>query len=366
MSDIFNKHLLTIHQDISIKDEDRRPFTEMFNVTRDWLIREMRKADPVFDEMFKGTTLFGSYPNRVRIIKPSEFDVFILLDLPFDFKVKPHPDRPGFVSIQSNEWKSSKYKKIYRFLFFQYQLKGLNRNKLQRWIGNLIETVIFKSYKPMDYTIKYTRCAVAQNIYVIENRNPHKKISIDFVPAIMMPSEYMTPFINRKSCFKSEYFKSFVAIPKRLNDCGPKFSRRLTFQLVNPVAECDIIWDKQNLKIVYRLLKSLRNQYELKRLKSYFLTDLFLWEIKKRPNKFWQKPISDILFKMLEELRNYFRRGELPYYWVNGFNLLDILKDKEIDEYTETLELAFENLWRIGWNKNLKYSTVAEHFETRD
>lgn len=55
----FNDKLLQIHESISIKDEDRRPYTEIFETIKDWLMHEMGKIDPVFNEMFKGTSLFG-------------------------------------------------------------------------------------------------------------------------------------------------------------------------------------------------------------------------------------------------------------------------------------------------------------------
>lgn len=55
----FNDHLQAIHQQISIKDEDRQPYTEIYNTITKWLIDEMRKEDPVFNEMFKGLELFG-------------------------------------------------------------------------------------------------------------------------------------------------------------------------------------------------------------------------------------------------------------------------------------------------------------------
>ncbi|XP_065367841.1 cyclic GMP-AMP synthase-like receptor 1 [Calliphora vicina] len=362
----FEDQLQIIHQEISINDEDRQPYTEMYNTIRDWLMKEMCEADLVFKEMYKGTSLFGSYPNRVRIIKPSEFDVFILLDLPFEFKVKTHPDRPGFVQIRSDEWKyyatNSKTKKKYRALFRQYIIRGLNRNKLKRWIESIIEYVLSCRPPPNGYTIKYTCCSVAHQIYVREERAPYKTISIDFVPAIRMPKEYMKPLVRKRACLKDEYYETFVAIPKPLVGCGSRHSRKLTFQLVNPVAERDIIWDKQNLKVVYRLLKSLRNQYKLRRLKSYFLTAVFLRQVTKCNDTFWQQSVSYIFLYMLDKLIVYFQQGNLPYYWVSDFNLLSILKPEEIDDYTDILIDAYNDLTILENQNSVSFDEVAEHF----
>ncbi|XP_046811156.1 uncharacterized protein LOC111678137 [Lucilia cuprina] len=364
----FNDHLQEIHNKISIKDDDRRPYTEMYDNVRNWLMKEMCNADPVFKEIYKGTTLFGSYLNRVRIVTPSEFDVFILLDLPFDFNVTTHPERPGFVQISSDKWKcydtSSKNKKKFRGMFRQHTIKGLNRNKLQRWIMGIIEHVLSHAPMPAGYNIKHTRCLVAQNIYVQEKQWPYKTISIDFVPAIIMPEEYMKPLVRKRVCVKPKYYKTFLAIPKPLMGCGPKGSRRLTFQLVNPTAECDIIWNKQNLKVVYRLLKSLRNQYGLNRLKSYFLTAVFLQQVNKCTDKFWQQSIGDIFIFILDKLIVYFDQANMPYYWVSGFNLLSILKPEEITEYADILTEVYNDLYKLAGENYVTYSQVLKHFKT--
>ncbi|XP_065369001.1 cyclic GMP-AMP synthase-like receptor 1 [Calliphora vicina] len=364
----FKDHLQRIHQEIAIKDEDRQPYTEMYNTIRDWLLDEMCKADPMFNKMYKGTSLFGSYPNRVRIIKPSEFDVFILMDLPFEFTVETHPKRPGFIHISSMKWENcatdSKTETLYKGLFGYNKKSVLNRNKLKRWIKNIIKKVLSSRPQPIGYTIKYTCCSVAHQIYVRDERAPYKTISIDFVPAIRMPKEYMKPLVGKNACLKDEYYETFVAIPKCLEGCGPRTSRKLTFQLVNPVAERDIIWDKQNLKVIYRLLKSLRNQYKLPRLKSYFLTAVFLQQVTKCNDEFWQQSVSYIFLYMLDKMIVYFQQGDLPYYWVSGFNLLSILRPEEIGDYTDILTAAYNDLKKLEHQNSVSYAVMAEHFKT--
>lgn len=55
----FTQQLLDIHQQISIKDEDRQPYTEMFDIVKNWLFKSMCEIDPVFEKLYKGTCLFG-------------------------------------------------------------------------------------------------------------------------------------------------------------------------------------------------------------------------------------------------------------------------------------------------------------------
>lgn len=225
------------------------------------------------------------------------------MKFPFELSLKTHFDRPGFIKIYTKKWrklKNLKFEEEYKAMFLKREcLSGaLNRFKFQCWIQDIIEEVLSKSRSPDGYSIKLNSCSVAQNIKVQEispgKRKP-KSISIDFVPAIVLHADYMKRLIKEEGLsFELEYLKTFVGIPKRLHGCGPKKSRKYTFQLVNPVAERAIIWDKQNLKVVYRLLKSFRNRYPLKRLKSYFLTAIFLHEVDELPPEFWQESVAVI------------------------------------------------------------------------
>lgn len=179
-----------------------------------------------------------------------------------------------------------------------FQNNILSRGKFKKWIRNIIDFVLSRQERfPFGYDIDYTPCCVAHNIYVKETREPFRKIAIDFVPAIVMGEA-----LFERCDFQADYLETFLAIPKPLGGHGCKSSKYFQFQLVNPVAERDIIWDKQNLKVVYRLLKSLRNNYNLPRLKSYFLTTVFLYEVAENDNEFWHESIGDIFLHVSKEL----------------------------------------------------------------
>uniref|UniRef100_A0A1A9VQH3 Mab-21 domain-containing protein n=1 Tax=Glossina austeni TaxID=7395 RepID=A0A1A9VQH3_GLOAU len=158
--------------------------------------------------------------------------------------------------------------------------------------------------------LKYLKRGVAHTIYATDAEHPHFSFSIDFVPAIQI--EKVIPFINKGDTYP------WYAIPKPFKGKHTSCPAN-TFQLVNPDMEHKLLLDKQHLKVVYRLLKSLRDRYKLDKLKGAFLTSMFLWEIEKRSENFWQKPISELF------LEDHLRK----------INELITIEDKDRKPYTD-------------------------------
>lgn len=178
----------------------------------------------------------------------------------------------------------------------------MDRTKLNRWICDLIKEVLktkgakICGWSGKTYRLQYTKRGLAHTVYAhCTSRGATKddNISIDIVAGIKFGHREWITTKNRWP-FKYKCEKWF-AVPKP-SHCGPSDTSDISFMVCNPKAEQDLLHNKRNLKIVFRLMKSLRDEYGLHRLKSYFFTTIFLHAIakQKRLKKFWDKPLEEL------------------------------------------------------------------------
>uniref|UniRef100_A0A1B0GBQ1 Uncharacterized protein n=1 Tax=Glossina morsitans morsitans TaxID=37546 RepID=A0A1B0GBQ1_GLOMM len=368
MSQSFENHLRKINELITIEDKDRKPYTDAYNEIRDTLLNGMCEMSAAFGQMYKGYRLFGSYMHNVRLGKPDEFDVLFILKIPFGEKLKVSMDkkRPGLVKLRyGGNLDKSPLNENLRLVINELinvngrRRKPLRRTVLQMWISNIIKNVLEKIGNRVQadgkcLVLKYSKRGVAHTIYATDVEEPHFSFSIDFVPAIQI--EGVIPFINKGATYP------WYAIPKPFKG---KYldSPGNSFQLVNPDMEHKLLLDKQHLKVVYRLLKSLRDHYKLDKLKGAFLTSMFLWEIEKRSENFWQEPINEVFLEMLEVLKIRFETRDLPYFWSSSHNLMDNLNDDEIADYAVVLNIVYWTLESYPEQAALTFQACARHFQ---
>ncbi|XP_067632384.1 cyclic GMP-AMP synthase-like receptor isoform X4 [Eurosta solidaginis] len=367
----YENHLQYVAQCITIRDEDRPVYTKDFDKIRDYILDGMCEVDNVFKLIYKGTSLFGSYSNNVRIKYPNEFDVIFKLSIPFTkyINVEKDDDRPGYVNLDCEElmdelYECNGYNDLYnRFDQIVDRKNGyLRRSNLQWWLHNLIIECLdtygnrIRGNWGDIYTLIYTKRGLAHTIYA---QCDERSISIDLVPGICFgPADWIETRQSKKFINRCD---QWYAVPKP--SPGPKESRCHAFLICNPKVEHDLLLNRQNLKVVYRLLKSLRNEYGMKRLKSYFFTTAFLWEIELQDTAFWNNPLSILLEHMLESLAGDFEDRRLPFFWDRELNLLDVLSDEEIDEYAWKLKRAYQTLRQYKTEPNLTLKRVLSHFE---
>lgn len=168
----------------------------------------------------------------------------------------------------------------------------LNRIKLQDWLEDVINKVLAQYGNIVgDFKISYGKRATAHNIYVVETKNPRKKISIDFVCGLQLQNK--TEYVPGKMSVTSVYdHYSWYLVPK-----ASKYTE-FSFMLASPELEHELLWNRQNLKNACRLLKAMRDHYELDAIKSYFVITCFLFEVEKRPTIYWSSPLEVILINV--------------------------------------------------------------------
>uniref|UniRef100_A0A1A9VQH4 Mab-21 domain-containing protein n=1 Tax=Glossina austeni TaxID=7395 RepID=A0A1A9VQH4_GLOAU len=363
MSPPFENHLRKINELITIEDKDRKPYTDVYNKIRDTLLNGMCKVDSPFRQMYKGYRLCGSYMHNVRLKKPNEFDVLFILSIPNGDKLTISKDkkRPGFIKLGLGNIfpKLSVDMKLILNELVTASERLLIRTALQMWLCRIIKNVLKRIENRIQtdgrhLQLKYLKTGVAHTIHARDVKNPHFSISIDFIPAIAIKK--VVELANECDVH------SLYAVPKPFKgkylNCPGN-----SFQLVNPDMEHKLLMGKQHLKVVYRLLKSLRDRHRLDRLKSVFFTSMFLWEIEKRPHNFWHKPIGEIFLEMLKVLKVRFQTRNFPYFWSPEHNLIDILTDNEMADYAEILNTIFCTFKTYPDQQSLTFHICARHFQ---
>ncbi|XP_050327607.1 cyclic GMP-AMP synthase-like receptor [Bactrocera neohumeralis] len=356
---------------ITIRDEDREVYLKDFDIIRDYILNGMCEVDNVFNTLYKGPSLFGSYSNNVRIKYPSEFDVIFKLSIPYSsyINVEEDEDRPGFVNLDFEElmdelYNCNGYNDVYNRMFDLVDRNNqyLNRSKLQTWLKGVMEDCLDENgYRVRGnwgdiYTLIYTKRGLAHTIYA---KCARRTISIDFVPGICFgTADWIDVRYGQKFRYKCE---QWYAVPKPTP--GPHETRCYAFMICNPKVEHDLLLGNQNLKVVFRLLKSLRNAYGMRCLKSYFITTTFLWEIEIQSRNFWNNPLHIILEHMLETLASDFEDEWLPFFWNKELNLLDNLNQDDIENCAYKLRKAYNTLRQYKFEPNLTYKRCLTHFE---
>uniref|UniRef100_A0A1A9V057 Mab-21 domain-containing protein n=1 Tax=Glossina austeni TaxID=7395 RepID=A0A1A9V057_GLOAU len=371
MSKQLDVHLRTIDNKISIDDEDRKPYTEVYDSIRNYFLDRMCETDPVFKRLCKGYNLFGSYMHNVRLVKPSEFDVLLILKMPYGEKmrIRQDNDRPGFIHLEFNDLLNELYndrslddvRTQLAKLTGNSAPKLLDRKKLGDWIESIIKKVPPPSstWYGRRLDITYSKRSVAHTLYAKDRNDKNFAISIDFVVTVEIED---TEWVKTHG-YSSYNIKPWYAVPKYFKSEN-RSSSAFSFLIVNPRAEHDLLFNKQHLKVVFRLLKSLRDHLELDRLKSVFFTSMFLWKVQgMNQNRYWERPVGELFPEILNELTTYFRNRELKYFWSPSHNLMDILRREELEEYSRKLQAVNQVFQSFRSKGVLTYDDCAEHFD---
>uniref|UniRef100_A0A0A1XGE6 Protein MB21D1 n=1 Tax=Zeugodacus cucurbitae TaxID=28588 RepID=A0A0A1XGE6_ZEUCU len=302
MAPIYEQYLQFIAQKITVRDEDRAVYVKDFDIIRDHILNGMCKVDPVFKNLYRGPSLFGSYSNNVRIKYPSEFDVIFKLSVSSFINVEEDEDRPGFVNLDFEDvmdelYECNGYTDVYNRLYELVDRDNgyLRRSNLQYWLRDVMQDCLEKYGDRVRgnwgdiYTLMYSKRGLAHTIYA---KCDQRVISIDFVPGLCFGT---ADWIDVRHCrkFKNKC-EQWYAVPKPTT--GPKESRRYAFM-------------------------------------------------------------------MLETLASDFAEGWLPYFWNRNLNLLDNLHDDEIEDYADKLQRAYTTLRQYKTEPNLSYKRCETHFE---
>lgn len=345
-------------------------------VVEEFIRSAMIEADPLFGALYEDVFFTGSFYDGLRIGEASEFDLNIVIDLPFwnadltlvkadspeasHFSVTPgfgvyysdksfnelmpcsHPRYLEYKNIKQffkQELVSRKYKYVlmpdkFRSWFESVLNKTRNNviNKNTSWLGRRLYGEQIKSGVAgvnMTFTIHKAGPAFTLHIETTSNL----KIDVDLVPVF--------------KCF------SAFLVPK------PSEGNKLLWRLSYPRDETKIIFGQSCAKKVIKLLKRFRDMQGApwKKLSSYYLKTVIMLEI---THSWHDRCIDKVFIGCLRELLSCLEARNIPFYFDHSFNLLSSVNAKTIDNMRGRLERIMKDI------DNNPPITVRKYFVTEE
>lgn len=257
--------------------------------------------------LYSGYDIAGSYADNLKVLHANEFDLQVYLRITEfkSLKVSSTKNFPGLVNINMKDVfeeikKMQQYKSLYEVLQTLVDKDGyLIPNKLQSWFQKQFTRILKEDgssfvHNKNQFDLSHSQSGPAHTLDVkvtTEHGNVHE-FSIDFVPVIkLLANEHWNA--DRNYVKTLDNLLLWVAVPKPQKD--PKAVQ--AFQTSYDKMERSIIKFKHNFKNVDRLLKQIRDKYEITNFKSYYIKTVCLWvdNESKHSDEFWRKPSWDVL-----------------------------------------------------------------------
>ncbi|KAL5276120.1 hypothetical protein ACFFRR_001751 [Megaselia abdita] len=319
-------------------EEERQNYTKYFDTVRDRILNQLQEDEPAFKSLYGGNDLAGSYADNLKVAHADEFDLQVYLRLREfrSMKVVATKGFPGLVDINMKTMlddiqKMQQYKAVYDQLKALVDEEGyLIPIKLQSWFQRMFQKVLDKTGKTFDkngdsYELAHSQSGPAHTLTVTVNKI--YKFSIDFVPVIKLLADEAWK-ADRAAVKTLEQSNMWVAVPK------PQKTAHRSFQTSYDKMERSIIKFKKNFKNVDRLLKKIRDRYDINNFKSYYIKTVCLWvnDEVKNPDEFWKKPSYEVLLQVFERIVAQCEKKKMPFFWNRNQNMFSKFNDNQIND----------------------------------
>lgn len=292
--------LQKINKVISIREE-RENYTKYFDTVRDRILNRLQEDNPAFKSLYNGNDLAGSYADNLKVLHADEFDLQVYLRLKEfkSLKVNATKNFPGFVEINVKTM-MDEIQRMQQYKALCEQLRTLIDDdgflipfKIQSWFQRMFTKVLEKIGRSFTdngllYELGHSQSGPAHTLAVTVEKKYN--FSIDFVPVLKLMADEAWR-ADRSAVKTLEQSNMWVAVPK------PHKTATRSFQTSYDKMERSIIKFKKNFKNVDRLLKKIRDRYDINNFKSYFIKTVCLWvdDEEKPSDVFWKKPTLEVL-----------------------------------------------------------------------
>ncbi|XP_054713086.1 cyclic GMP-AMP synthase-like receptor [Uloborus diversus] len=349
-----------LREEIKMEDDLKKENKAILKDFLETFVSRMKSKDETFNLLYQRNYYTGSSFSGLRISRPDEYDINLVLKLPYsanDIEVQFQPQTPSFVKykIKNPEKYQEKYGKLAPFIKDGY----LMPKKLRTWIQGVVDKARV-SYQVPQKCKSLTPGSSGPAVTVYLNKENGDKIDIDLVLTFECALKEKPPGIdgrvyervkNKLQCFlvPKSYQKSN---PSPINDQECDRLWRTHF----PVAENDIINDKGCVKPVIKLLKLLRDKENWKILASYYLKTVVMWMVLSNPNQeYWREDkMGERFIEALKKLADYVKNKKLPYFFSSKQNLLYKMGDVQsnniffrLTRIIRDIESDPSTLWKI-------------------
>lgn len=338
-------HILeTINDNVTVRQEDYYYHSNHLNrVVLPDIIEKLKTVCPEFRSFSKGFHLVGSNLDGLKVSKPDEYDINIILAFPANMQnieLAMANKKPGFITMNVEKilQEMSSQKKPEAQLMRKW-VDGNNfllKNKVSSWFQGIMDKAFNSnndnySRNGIPYTIKRRSNGGPAKTLYIECRDDVAgckiSYSIDLVVAFQFSDNkwlalQKVPLFNEPVCW--------YAVPRP--DKSPFKCDERAWIGAYQKHEQRLLTDCYQLKEVLRLFKKLRDTQNINSLRSYHLKVIFLWTLQRKGKLFFSRNFSELFLTMFDVILGYLKDRKLPFYWHSGYNMWAHLTDSQIGD----------------------------------
>lgn len=338
--------------DLSVVRENKR-------ILRDFmenLLDIMQEKDRDFNRLFQKLYYTGSFYENLRISDPNEFDINLILKLPFNpgerylknvGGVKSYMKYKLNTSPENNEvlWENED------LLDTLFEGAYLSPVKVRRWIQAVVDRAKPFVSKPDGVRAIFMSASGPAKTIVLQTDFGYD-IDIDLVPVIQFtfpewPTGARKSMLNTFDVKIEDQF--WFLVPKEFHTAGTNVNpvdAKLLWRIHFPEIEKKIIHNRGQVKPLIRLLKALRNNEGWHILASYYLKTVVLWLVEENPSPdYWKEGnIYVRLIEALESLKESVGRKFIRYYFYPEFNLIQKIGQPQADNIYNRLDRIIRDI----------------------
>ncbi|XP_046960435.1 cyclic GMP-AMP synthase-like receptor isoform X2 [Vanessa cardui] len=351
---------------IALKKEDFRLHYRVFTEVFSQIHNNMKEVDKYYNRYSSNIQFAGSHYDRLRIKKPDEFDVDIVIDLPVNLRrdrnlnesdIILEPNFPGFVQLRAgvqyqkllvrdgvdclinrtaHEWLDEK-NYILRSKFTNW-FKSVGNRALNRFPRR--ENLPACSVEGVYYTIRTSESGPAWTIII---EAPNFKLDVDLVPALRFPED---------RCIEANVIRPippecrreyWMVVPKPNKGGNTIHDEKRSWRIALQDQEKQFLNNTYQLRQTIRFLKKFRDSQNMNGIASYYIKTLFLLEYvqlqETHQSHMWQTSDMATLFKhMLRKFYMALDKKEIPYFWNRRHNLIGNISQGLINEYKSKVQ----------------------------
>ncbi|XP_063620999.1 cyclic GMP-AMP synthase-like receptor [Cydia splendana] len=379
---------------IALRDKDFEKYYNVFETIFFKLHELMKEADPYYKQYTSNVLFAGSHYDKLRINKPDEFDMDIVIGLPVNADENPqNPAKsdvvmediaPGFVRLkmgkqfqnlpnrdQREDWEINQT--AYKWLDDDNYLL---RSQFMYWFKSVVDKAMnlfdqdeygepYMDVEGTKYTLRLSASGPAYTL-IIEDKNSGFRLDVDLVPALKFPEDRwpITKKYRRipKRCKKD----FFMVVPKPLKGGRSPFDSDRSWRLAMHIQEKDLMYDTCHMKQVIRLIKKLRDSLGMDKIASYYIKTIFYHEAIEREHDedFWSRNSpADLFIHMVKKFLQYLEMKNIPYFWNPENNLIEHINDSTLTSYANQLKQLVKVLDNLDDPSN--YKKVAKFLLTK-
>jgi len=335
---LLSKHLKQITDKNHITEQSRKAAVKRYKDVLDRLLESMKRVDELFKDMYQRLLYVGSYFDGLRVTEPTEFDIDVILKLPFqrsevEVVLSKHQ---GYAEYKLKDEvakllgnKGEKWEKVYQQLVKWFENGKLSRKALQGWFHSVI-TRGYDALTPEDkQIIKMKKSGPAFTLQLLDTQ---PQVDVDLVPTLEFKGEW-PPKAKTFDNMVTKEKVGFLLIPKPPRK---EETNQTLFRIALSEVEKDILRNKGCIKELIKLFKILRDKQGWSKIASYHIKMMFVSELVKHNNAtYWEeKNLGDLFITMLDLFHKALEQKKLQLIFYPTLNLFEDINPDTLGNYT--------------------------------